>query len=114
MHKTLLKRAGITENIPFHGLRHTFATLAIQQGVDAKTVTSILDHYSAAPTPTSPGRCKRTPPRGWAASWPNRQSKKLRKRKRKYWVQRRYFLKISGLGLVWVGTEGCKIQAKQI
>ena len=37
----------ITENIPFHGLRHTFATLAIQQGVDAKTVSSILGHYSA-------------------------------------------------------------------
>jgi len=31
----------------FHELRHTFATLAIQQGVDAKTVSSILGHYSA-------------------------------------------------------------------
>ena len=31
----------------FHGLRHTFATLAIQQGIDAKTVSSILGHYSA-------------------------------------------------------------------
>ena len=47
LHKTLLKKAGIPENIPFHGLRHTFATLAIQQGVDAKTVSSILGHYSA-------------------------------------------------------------------
>ena len=47
LHKILLKKAGITENIPFHGLRHTFATLAIQQGVDAKTVSSILGHYSA-------------------------------------------------------------------
>lgn len=47
LHKTLLKKAGITESIPFHGLRHTFATLAIQQGVDAKTVSSILGHYSA-------------------------------------------------------------------
>ena len=28
-------------------LGHTFATLAIQQGVDAKTVSSILGHYSA-------------------------------------------------------------------
>ena len=28
-------------------LRHTFATLAIQQGVDVKTVSSILGHYSA-------------------------------------------------------------------
>ena len=32
----------------FHELSHTFATLAIQQGVDAKTVSSILGHYSAA------------------------------------------------------------------
>ena len=47
LHKNLLKKAGITESIPFHGLRHTFATLAIQQGVDAKTVSSILGHYSA-------------------------------------------------------------------
>ena len=47
LHKTLLRKAGITENIPFHGLRHTYATLAIQQGVDAKTVSSILGHYSA-------------------------------------------------------------------
>ncbi len=47
LHKTLLKKAGITENIPFHGLCHTFATLAIQQGTDAKTVSSILGHYSA-------------------------------------------------------------------
>ena len=47
LHKTLLKKAGITENIRFHDLRHTFATLAIQQGVDVKTVSSILGHYSA-------------------------------------------------------------------
>ncbi len=47
LHKTLLKKAGITENITLHGLRHTFATLAIQNGVDAKTVSSILGHYSA-------------------------------------------------------------------
>ena len=47
LHKTLLKKAGITENITLHGLRHTFATLAIQNGVAAKTVSSILGHYSA-------------------------------------------------------------------
>lgn len=41
------KKAGITENVRFHDLRHTFATLAIQNGVDAKTVSSILGHYSA-------------------------------------------------------------------
>ena len=47
LHKTLLKKAGITEKVRFHDLRHTFATLAIQSGVDAKTVSSILGHYSA-------------------------------------------------------------------
>ena len=47
LHKTLLKKAGITEKVRFHDLRHTFATLAIQGGVDAKTVSSILGHYSA-------------------------------------------------------------------
>lgn len=47
LHKTLLKKAGITENIPFRGLRHAFATPAIRQGADAKTVSSILGHYSA-------------------------------------------------------------------
>ncbi|MCM1235632.1 MAG: tyrosine-type recombinase/integrase [Ruminococcus flavefaciens] len=47
LHKPLLKKAGIIENITLHGLRHTFAALAIQQGVDAKTVSNILGHYSA-------------------------------------------------------------------
>lgn len=47
LHKTLLKKAGITENLRFHDLRHTYATLAIQNGVDIKTVSNILGHYSA-------------------------------------------------------------------
>ncbi len=47
LHKTLLRNAGITENIRFHDLRHTYATLAIPNGVDAKTVSSLLGHYSA-------------------------------------------------------------------
>ena len=29
------------------GLRHTFATLALQNGVDVKTVSSMLGHYDA-------------------------------------------------------------------
>ena len=47
LHKTLLKKAGIEEHVRFHDLRHTFATLAIQSGVDVKTVSGILGHYSA-------------------------------------------------------------------
>lgn len=47
LHKTLLKKAGVSESIPFHGLRNAFATLAIRQGVDVKTVSSIPGRYSA-------------------------------------------------------------------
>ena len=46
LHKTLLKKAGITEKVRFHDLRHTYATLAIRSGVDPKTVSSVLGHYS--------------------------------------------------------------------
>ncbi len=31
----------------FHDLRHTFATTALLNGVDVKTVSSMLGHYSA-------------------------------------------------------------------
>ena len=44
--KTLLKRAGIDE-IRFHDLRHTFATLSLQNGVNVKTLSHTLGHYSA-------------------------------------------------------------------
>ena len=35
------------EDLRFHDLRHTFATMALQNGVDVKTVSSMLGHYSA-------------------------------------------------------------------
>ena len=44
LHKKILKDAGL-EHIRFHDLRHTFATLALQNGVDVKTVSSMLGHY---------------------------------------------------------------------
>lgn len=47
IHKKLLKAAGIDTGVRFHDLRHTFATLAMQSGVDAKTLASMLGHYSA-------------------------------------------------------------------
>ena len=45
--KALLNEAGITESIPFHGLRHTFATHALASGVDVKTLSGILGHTDA-------------------------------------------------------------------
>ena len=42
----VLKRAGLPK-VRFHDLRHTFATMALQNGVDVKTVSSMLGHYSA-------------------------------------------------------------------
>ena len=45
-YKVLLERCGVRYR-NFHCLRHTFATMALQNGVDVKTVSSMLGHYSA-------------------------------------------------------------------
>ena len=45
--KTLLRKAGLP-SIRFHDLRHTFATHALASGVDAKTLSGILDHTQAS------------------------------------------------------------------
>ena len=46
IHEKILAAAGI-EHIRFHDLRHTFATLSLQNGVDVKTLSNTLGHYSA-------------------------------------------------------------------
>lgn len=46
LHKKILKDAALP-HICFHDLRHTFATTALQNGVDVKTVSSMLGHYDA-------------------------------------------------------------------
>ena len=46
LHQRILKDAGL-EHLRFHDLRHTFATLALQNGVDVKTVSAMLGHYDA-------------------------------------------------------------------
>ncbi|MGM0652244.1 MAG: tyrosine-type recombinase/integrase [Bacillota bacterium] len=39
-----IEKAKITK-ISFHGLRHTFATLSLQQGVDMRTTSENLGHF---------------------------------------------------------------------
>ena len=46
MLKRVLERAGI-HKVRFHDLRHTFTTIALQNGVDIKTVSGMLGHFSA-------------------------------------------------------------------
>ena len=46
IHKKLLRESGI-ESVRFHDLRHTFATVALQNGVDVKTLSQMLGHFSS-------------------------------------------------------------------
>ena len=46
MLQRVLKRAGL-ERIRFHDLRRTFSVLALQNGVDVKTLSAMLGHCSA-------------------------------------------------------------------
>ena len=47
INRKLLAKAGIEERVRFHDLHHTFATMALSSGVDVKTLSSMLGHYSA-------------------------------------------------------------------
>lgn len=47
--KQTLNKAGIS-NVNFHSLRHTFATRALERGVDITTLSSLLGHASAKMT----------------------------------------------------------------
>ena len=42
----VLKRTGLPK-VSFHDLQHTFATPVLQSGVDIKTVSGMLGHFSA-------------------------------------------------------------------
>ena len=45
-HDKILKVIG-TEHVRFHDMRHLFATLSLKNGVDVKTLSGALGHYSA-------------------------------------------------------------------
>ena len=45
----LVERLGITK-LSFHALRHTFATRALESGMDIKTLSEVLGHKSATVT----------------------------------------------------------------
>lgn len=48
--KTMLERAGIPKSVKFHDLRHTHATLLLQQGVNPKVVQERLGHSTISMT----------------------------------------------------------------
>ena len=45
----ILERAGC-KDVRFHDLRHTFATMSLENGMDVKTLSAIIGHVSAATT----------------------------------------------------------------
>ena len=45
----MLERAECN-HIPFHGLRHIFSTMALENGLDIKTLSAVLGHSSAETT----------------------------------------------------------------
>lgn len=47
INRKLLAKAGIEEHVRFRDLRHAFATMALNNSVDVKTLSSMPGHYNA-------------------------------------------------------------------
>jgi len=47
--QVILERAGC-KRVRFHDLRHTFATMSLENGMDVKTMSTIIGHVSSATT----------------------------------------------------------------
>ena len=47
--QAILKRSGV-RNCKFHAIRHTFATRALESGMDVKTLADIMGHANASIT----------------------------------------------------------------
>ena len=86
----ILERADC-KKVRFHDLRHTFATMSLEHGMDVKTLSAIIGHVSAKTTlristPTLPTKCRKMPqPASTAAS----QRQKYPDRKQKLHQRRR-------------------------
>ena len=48
--KNWIKSSGITKDLSFHGFRHTYATLQINNGTDIFTLSKMLGHKSVKTT----------------------------------------------------------------
>ena len=46
LHDRIIKEIG-AEHVRFHDMRHTFATLFLKSGVDVRTLSETLGHFSA-------------------------------------------------------------------